>query len=489
MPLNKPTIALVGPRLTVAALLFGLLATGGCGNADDSSAVIVKARATLASIGASGTAAPTAARARAYQDVISAMQAVGGSGGSPATSAAAKIITAQATMGQGEIAAAAQREAEGEVARLTAAARVLSELFVKEESLAASLEGHDQSSMIAEQRQKVAQLEDALKIADARREQNEAALAQLNAKAAERGAMARRSREVAGQLRAALTEVQGEARLPIVEEAAKHLREADRFEVEEAHLELEAQSMAANVESARLETLQLNRQKELAIESVKRIEESAALLKSQSAAARAKSAETAASLATAFDEALAAVESTLKPAYSDASGKYNAASSAASAGSAADAALSKGMSGAAQQALASVHASYAATLEGVADVASRIGSQKGLSFAGKGHESAMGLMEEVKAARDAAASAAAQAGASFQSANPKGPAAEAFKRLGDRLAPPVDAAPETPVGDAPAPEGATDAPPAEESAPPAEMPAEQPPAETPKSDEPAPNPA
>ena len=487
MPLNKPTIAVVGPRITVAALLFGLLATGGCDRGDDSFAVIVKARATLASIGASGTAAPTAARARAYQDVISAMQAVGGSGGSAVTSATAKVITAQATMGQGEIAAAAQREAEGEVARLTAVARVLSEQFIKGESLAASLEGHDQSSMIAAQRQMVAQLEDAHAIANARREQNEAALTQLNAKAAERGGMAKRSREVAGQLRAALADVQGEARLPMVEEAAKHLREADRFEVEQSHLELEAQSMAALVESARQAALQLSRQKELTLESVKRIEESAALLKAQSAVARAKSAETAVALSAAFEEALSAVEQTLKPAYADASGKYNAASSLAAAGSAADAALSKAMSGSAQQALASVHASFAASLEGVADVASRIGSQKGLPFAGKGHQVAMDLMEEIKAARGAGASATAQAGASFQSANPKGPSADAFKRIGDRLSPPVDAVPEAPVSDAPSPEAAPDAAPTED-APPAEMPAEAPP-ETPQNGEPAPDPA
>lgn len=484
MPVNLTAFAVDRRRssLTVGALLLALSLTGGCDKGDDSSAAIVKARATLASIGVSGTAAPTAARAKAYQDVITAMQGIGGSA---QTGAAAKIITAQATLGQGEIAGAAQRDAEADVGRLAATTRVTSELLVAQEALAASLEGHDQSAAMGKLQGEIKQIETSLAAADAKRGQFETALTQLNAKAAERGEMGRKAREIAGQLRTALAEVQGEARLPIVEEAAKHQREADRFEVEQAGIELEAQAMMRQVEEARLETQRLNRQRDLANESVKRVEDSGKLLKEQSTSARAQAAETATALSKSFEELMGAVEQTLKPTYTEATGKYNAAASAATGGSAADAALSKAMNGTAQQALASLHAGHAASLEAVADVAMRIGSLKNQPMAEKARQAAGTLMEEVKAAKDAAMSAAAQAGASFTGANVKGPAGDLFRKIGERLAPPE--APAAPVdagsGDGSAP--AENAAPAEGEAP-AAAPSGDAPAEAPKADEPAP---
>jgi hypothetical protein len=487
---NKPAFSVhfdSRRSLTAAALLATATMLAGCGKGDEATAAITKARATLASIGVSGTAAPTATRAKIYQDVISAMQGVGGSG---VGTSAAKIITAQATLGQGEIAAATQRDAEGQVARLAASARILAELLVKQESLAASLEGHDQSAMLGTLRGEITKIESSLKDAEAKRSQLESALSQLTAKAGERGAMAKQKRDVAGQLRTALTEVQGEARLPIVEEAAKHQREADRFEVEQAGIELEAQAMAHQVEESRLDTQRLNRQRDLALESVKRVEDSGRLLKEQSAAARAKAGETAGELSKAFDELTTAVEQTLKPAYTEATGKYNAAASAAAGGSASDASLAKAMSGAAQQSLAALHAGYAAALEGAADVATRIGAQESLGFAAKGQQTASALMEEVKAARENAASAMAQAGASFQGTNAKGAAGDVFRKIGDRLAPP-EAAPAggEKVPDAASPDAAPgEAKPEGEPAP-AEAPASDAPAapaETPKADEPAP---
>ncbi len=474
MPLTTTAAHRCTTRLTVGALLLALAMTGGCGGGDESTAAIVNARATLASIGVSGTAAPSAARAKAYQDVINAMQAIGGSGQSAAS---AKIITAQATMGQGEIAAAAQRAAEADVARLTSDARIASELLVKQESLAASLEGHDQSAALNKLRDEVREIEAKLREADAKRADFEAALTQINAKAAERAEMGRKAREIAGQLRSALAEVQGEARLPIVEEAAKHQRDADRFEVEQAGIELEAQAIARQVEEARLDTQRLNRQRDLSNEAIKRVEDSERLLKDQSAAARSQAAATASALSKSFDELLDAVEQSLKPAYAEATGKYNSAASAASAGSAADAGLSKALNGSAQQALAILHAGHAASLESVADVAMRIGSMKNQSMAEKARTAAASLMEQVKAAKEAATSAAAQAGASFSGANVKGPAADVFRKIGERLAPPeqpaeppADAAPAS--GDA-APEGAAST---ESEAPAAESPSAETPA-------------
>lgn len=461
----------------LAAALAVLAGLPACGGEDRPHDKIVKARATLSSLGASGTAAPSAARSRAYDQILADMQGIASGGGPSVAGAAAKLISAQAMLGQGEILASAQRADETSVTRLAEAARVKLELFVKLESLAASLEGHDQSRSVEMLSAEIGRLGALLEAAKTREGETAAALAKIKVTAAELGAGARIKRDEAGQLRATMQQASGEARLAIAEEAAKRRREADLLEVDQAKIELGVGELERQRDETALEVARIERQIELARASVRRAEESARLLKEQSAEARSKAAEVGAEVGAALEALGAEIEQKLKVSYEAAKSKYESASSTASGGSASDGALSKALSGAAQQALAGLHAGFAGAMENAADAAGRIGAQKGLSSAPKAREWSGAWMEEVKAARDASASAAAQAGANFQAANPKGAGADILRKLGEKLTPPEPAQPENPVDAAPPGEQAPEAEAGAEA--PAEAPAQETPAASP----------
>lgn len=477
--------------ILTAGLVASCLALAGCDKGDETArAKIVSARATLAAMGASGAAGPTAGRAKAYQQVISDMQSLSGATG--ATQGAAKLITAQATLGQAEIAAKAQRDAENEAAHLTSRARAMLELYVKQSSLAASMEGHDLTASRKSAGDNATALDSDLKKAAAALEELRSAETLLRSRVDALGKQAQEARARAGERKAGADALDAQARLAAVEDAAKLQREADSYEVQQGEVELEASGLRRRAEALALDVQRLERQKELAQESAKRVEDSGALLVEQARAARTQAGETGAALAKAVDELAAFVEQSVRPTYAEATGKYNNASSAASGGRDADAGLSKALSGAAQQALAILHAGHAATLEGVATLAAGIGAQPSLPNAAKMAQAATALRDEAKAAKEAAASAAAQAGANFQSANTKGASGEVFKRIGDRLAPPEQPAPVQDAAnpDAPAETPAESAPtePAPEGQPvekPADAPSEAPASETPASGEPA----
>ncbi|MFM9959205.1 MAG: hypothetical protein ACKVZJ_14165 [Phycisphaerales bacterium] len=499
MAVNSLWIRWSGRRVWTALAVVGAVGLSGCVQEDDSGSKIVKARATMASLGASGVAAPSAARAKAYDQVIASMQGIGGGGGSGAAiaGASAKLIAAQAMLGQGVILGDAQRMDETAVTRAAETARVKLELFVKYESLAASLAGHDLTEAVGELKDKITELEASVSASRGAEAETRTALEKLNGMAEGVMSQARSKRDEAGQLRAALQSVSGEARLPMVEEISKRQREADLLEVEHARMELGVNDLKRKLDEIGFEVGQFQRRVELAQASVKRSEDSAALLKEQNATARAKATEIGTEVGAALEALAGEIDQKLKASYEAAKSKYESASSTASGGSAADGALAKALAGAGQQALAALHGGYAGALENAVDAATRIGAQNGLGSATKGREWAAAWMEEVKAARDASASASAQAGASFQGANPKGPGAEILKRLGDKLLPPAAAEPEIPVdaaapadapaGEVPAGEEPKGDAPAETPPPAADTPAETPaetPSETPGSPEP-----
>lgn len=439
-------------RCVALAFAGGVLAAiTGCEGRDEAGAGIVKARATLVALGSSGRAAPSSVRERAYAEVAREMQALSGSEGAVAS---ARLIAAQATMGQGEIEAAAAREAEAAGAHLTSRARAVLELHVKQDALAASMEGHDFSKRLDEAARERAKLESERTAARGALEEINGALKQLHELSERFAGEARTKRDLAGQLRATLEGAPAVARLSIVEQAAKHQRDADGLEVRQSEVELQAQPLRHRAEEAERDIELLSRRIELAAQAGERIESHAKLLAQQSSQARADAGASASELAAAFEELSKHIGEKLTPAYQSACAKYESAGSLAQQASRVAPGAAKELSGSAMQALGALHSGYAGTLENAAALASRIGGLRSMPSASKYTEAGGGFSRDARTARDAAASAFAQAGASFQSAGSPGASSELFKKLGEKLSP----LPESPAPEQPAPEAApTDA--------------------------------
>lgn len=462
--MNHPvSLMRIRPARLLAALLMAVGASStlvGCDSGDEAGQKIAQARAMLAALGSSGQSTTEPTRAQMFRDVISSMQTVQGKG-----QPAAKLLAAHAMLGESDIASAAQRAAEADVATRTSATRNLFELVVAHESRAASLEGHDQAKARGDLSDKIAAFEAGLKAAETKRADLAGQLELLKAKFTELGQKAAQLRQAAGELRATAASATAEARLKIIEDSARIQREADRVEVDQAELDLVVQDAARKVsDSARdIETLQ--RQKSLTEQAVDRVQKSETLLASQASDARAQAKTAAASLARSFEDLMNAIEQNLSPAYQQTTAKLNTAASTAASGRDADANLSKALTGLAHQALASSHGGYAGVVERAADLASRLGARPSLPDAAKYQQAATKLTELAKPARESAASASAQAGASFQSVGGQGKAADIFKRIGDSLTPLSEsqAPAEPPVQDAAPAGGETTPPPADES--------------------------
>ncbi len=470
--------------LALLVLASGAWGLAGCERVDEAERKLVAAKARMTAIAGREEPAPTATRAKAYQEVIQSMQSITEEG---VGKGAAQLVIAQATMGQGEIEATRQGEAETEVAQLLSRTRVLAELYVSQRSLAESQEGHDLSAGLGEIDRQIKGFEAKSAEVKARLGELEAALGKITAAAGEQGGLAKAARQQAGQLRASMNDAPGEARLKIAEEAAKRQREADKFEVQQSGIELEARALERKLEETRRDADLLARQVELSRAARARLVDSEKLLKDQSATARADAEKAATELAASYEMLKKAVSEQLTPAYQSAVGKYNAAGAAAGQGGKADQGLSKAISGSAQQALGTIHASYGAALDNCSVLAARIGACKGLANAASYQQDATAFAELAKPAREAADSAFAQAGANFQSAGGKGTAAEMFKKLGEKLSPLPESKNEPKDAGAPGEvKPAGEAPKADTSPAETEKQAEQPAGNQPKPEEPKP---
>ena len=464
-------------RQTSAAFVLVALAAGlpACDQREAAELKVNTAKSQILANSNGGLSpAPDAVRTKSYNKVTAEFQ------GDTLTGPAGKLLSAQATLGLGDIAAGKLVEAEGAVYQLVSNARAQLELYLQQDAMATASTGHDRSADMKQLQSASTGLANELDAAQKSLAQFQAAATALQDKSKSLAASAKAKRVEGDTLRAAAAGLEAEPRLNAVKRSVALQREGDALEVQQGEIELQMLAVNEKVAEAQRNVARIQRQIELTAEAMQRVKDSDALRAEQARASRELSKATAAELAKAFDEAAAAIEQHLKPAFSETKSKYSAAASAAQSGQDSDKLVASLTIGAAKQALAGATSTYAATIDQAASLAARISAAPNLPDAAKYQKIAETLSADVKPALEDAAGARSDAANRFASAGAKGDAGEMLKRLSDRLSPPKpapEAAPEAakPDAAAPAPEAPKDPPaPASSEPKPEEKPAEKP---------------
>jgi hypothetical protein len=396
-------------RLVVAGVLLALLA--GCSERDDLSAVVVRAGNEMTAAAGNGASMPpTEMRVQTYNSVLSTLrEALRGHESEPGA-AAAKLLIAQALLGQGGVAAEKAGDLRRDLIYGITELRSRLDLQVNRETLADAYANYNPSTDLSD--------------LDASQQEVEKELGSLRATLADKqkrmetlqGQMDDQKREAeqrvaeASDVRAQATDASAIRRAELITRANEIERVADQHEKKYAELQLLVQRLEDESNEVRIRIASAQRREELVREARDRIEASAKLLASQSSGARTDAENIASELGSMFDTLLETLDQQETPAFEEAAGKYREASSQAMQARNEVATSAPAVAAMAQHASADLHLAQADLLENFHLLANDLSTKlQAPRFA----EAASKLDERLKEARTSAADLFETAGSTY----------------------------------------------------------------------------
>lgn len=411
----------------------GTLFVAGCEEKPDELARAVRdARNTLISAsGGGGGGMPSVERERAYSKVISSLQGKIGAARSEGSTAAAKLLIAQAQAGQAEIAARAQRELQSELVLGVSEARAQFELYLSLRAGATAM-GKPTTTDIEEQittrlselEKKISGAEDALRTA-------KDYAADVRAAAERMSEQVTRLRSSADQLRASSLDLNAVERAKHVAQAVEQDRQADEVEKDQATRLLELQEAEHRVSEFETTVAGLQSQRESQTKSRTQLVEIGRSYQVGAGEARSEAEKTSELIQQSVERLSTLVKDQLTPAWESASGKYQAASSSIGQ---ARALQPTSLAGAYEHAVAGLHLSYAESLEVMVGLLERMSDDStGLPGRESMRATIADLQERHKSAIEKAGESYSKAASSFQSARASGQTGEAMRALAEQL--------------------------------------------------------
>lgn len=408
-------------RTAIAAAMLALVAglASGCGDDEAIARALRNAEAKLsdASVGGGIPLPSDLRRQKLYQDVLTTIKAVEGTG-SPSQAGAAGLMQARAHAGLAEIQATNAAVAEAKFLADVRTARAVLDQWLSQNTSAAALDTYDPAKDLAQlDTQIAAKGSEAEQLAQAKVQQ-ESLVAGIRAQAASVQAQSKTLREQEAAIRARAQGMSAAQRLTVVEEAAAKRREADALEKQAGELAANAAKEAPRIVELASQADRLKTQQELFRQAKKDIQARADAGKQHAASARAEAAVAGKKTIDLVIALAAARESASQPSNEAMKGYEAAIRSAKAAGSALkDAKTSIALTtGAFQQSLGDAQATLARGLGAYSGIlADAVNARPALPGGAALTEKRVATQNEYKAALDAAEATYKSAKASFES--------------------------------------------------------------------------
>lgn len=379
---------LTNKRIGVAVLA---LAAGGCERSDPQSRAIGEASNTMLATGVGGSSpAPRATLDKNFKQVLATLKE--GGDGDDATKAIMAALGGNALGGQGEIAAAGFREADGHLLSAVGEAKARLGLYVEQRSLATALDGYDPEADVARFDAAMKEREKALVAAERALDDVKKRVETTRGKAKGKADQGRGMMERLGGLRQRLMDASSEDRPGLAAELNKARREAEGVMKESELLEAEAETISPLLIERSLAVEEVERQIASLEVAKSRARELAASRAAGAAEATKGAEQTGAEVAQVIAEVRRVLAEEVKPAYESAAAMFNQeAAKYSQSRNGPDQKLLKLTAGSAAQSIGALHREYAASLGRVGQV---------LALAGKIQPEIEGA-EEFRAAAEA----------------------------------------------------------------------------------------
>lgn len=390
-------------RCFLAASAATVLLVAGCDRSDPLADVVEEAGVTLAALSGNGVSMPPAeVRTQAYNRVITDLRDALNQSGDEPGAGAARLIIAQAMVGQGDVAAERSGNARRDVERTLTSARSRLSLRLDRQVLGESLREYDPTQDLGRLDQAGEETERELTTARASLQdrQNRVASLQEQIDAELDAASGFREQEIG--IREEARNASPTQRARLIERAVDVKRNADAHDRRAAELDLVVQSLENESAEIRIDIASLLQQQQMNREARERIEGASTLFERESSAAVTDAQNLASEIGGVFDAMIEALNTEVKPAFDEATGKY---ASAASEAQQAASALSERNAAAAVAAMArhssaDLHRAHAATLGALESFARKLGESFG---AGRFADAAETLARERAEVEDQAA--------------------------------------------------------------------------------------
>ncbi len=315
----------------VAALLIAACGAGvGCERTDPNQVAIDRASVDLdaQSVAGSNPVFSVKQRSRVFNDVVTSLKPIA-DGGDAAHAAAATLLIARAKSGLGEIAAAEAADLERQFLASSTVSRALLSQWTSQHATADSLSRYDPSKDLADLDKEIAaKTAETRKLAGDKSTQD-AAVADIRAKADAFKAQAKAERNREATIRATAEGKSQVAREEIVRQAVEASRAADALDRKAAEMNAEAAKEAPKSNEIANQIERLEAQVDSLKKAKENIEGRAAAARSQSAKATADASAIGETIKTSLSALASLRENASKPA-KDAAARYTEASTLAS---------------------------------------------------------------------------------------------------------------------------------------------------------------
>jgi chromosome segregation ATPase len=367
-------------RLALTSAAAASLMLGGCNDDEQLSDIVERAGHQMVAATGGGVATPPAeVRSRTYSDVIRTLQsALEGAEKEPG-SGAAKLLIAQAMVGQADIAAERATEIQRDVLYALAEARSRLDLHADRTTYAGSLGVYDPQEDLAQLSRAQAEIDRELEAERAALAQRQNRVAELRTLMEEARTGADAKRAEADQLRAEAGDADAVRRASLVARAHEIEREGASHERRYAELQLEANALEDEAKLNRIQIASHQRREELVREARDRIESSGRLLDEESRQADMDARDLGSELGGTLDAIVEMLDQQLRPAFDEAVGKYRAGASQAQQARGDMGNVASALATTAQHASANLHRTTAEVYASVITVAERLGRDLGSS--------------------------------------------------------------------------------------------------------------
>lgn len=361
-------------RIVAAGALIVLLA--GCSDKDQLSDVVVHAGNQMTAASGNGVSTPpTEMRVKAYNSVLSELrEALRGHESEPGANAA-KLLIAQALLGQGDVAAERAGDARRELLYQINHLRSRLDLQANRETLAHAYSNYDPSPDLKQldaSQQKIEKELSGLRATLADKQQR---IETLQGQMDEQKKSAEERVAEASKIRAEATDASAVRRAELIRKANEIERVADQHEKRYSELQLLVRSLEDESNEVRIRITSAQRREELVGDARGRIEASAKLLQSQSKDARTDAENIATELGADFDAVMKTLNEQETPAFEEAAGKYREAASQAMQARGEVASSAPAVAAMAQHAAANLHLSQADLLQSMLLLAQDLSGQ------------------------------------------------------------------------------------------------------------------
>ena len=414
-------------RFAAAAAVLALV--GGCSDEDHLSDVVVRAGNEMTAASGNGVSMPPVEmREQTYNSVLSKLrEALRGNESEPGASAA-KLLIAQALLGQADVEAEKTGNARRELLYKITEIRSRLDLQANRDTLANAYSNYDPSADLADLDRSKVDIEKELGSLRATLADKQQRMTTLQDQMDEQKRDAEERIAEAGGIRAQATDANAILRAELITRANEIERVADQHEKRYAEVQLLVQSLEDEANEVRIRISSAQRREELVREARERIEASASLLNAQSASAQTDAQNIASELGALFDALIAGLDTQETPAFEAAASKYREASSQAQQARDEVAGSAPAVAAMAQHADAKLHIAQADLLENVLRLAQDLAAQlEAPRFA----EVAAGLDQRLQETRSQAADLYETAGNTYARLN-LGPG-DSLQGLSDRF--------------------------------------------------------